>query len=182
MKALQGSTRAAFLGFFASHIVFTVIVDGQALAGSRYPEVLQAFLAWYVAVFNDPLMGHPSPQWFQSLVAAEYCLQLPFFFVACYYLSNNNSLTNSKLHTDDDDCYCYPARFRSACIAYGAHTATTMVPILTALATNANASDFERCIILAVYLPYLFFPLWILYIAVTDDDTTAVSKKKSKAM
>lgn len=171
MKALQGSTRTAFLGFFLSHIVFTLIVDGQALAGSRYPEVLQAFLAWYVAVFNDPLMGHP-PQWFRSLVAAEYCLQLPFYFVACYYLSSSSNSHNGN---------CYPDAFRSACIVYGAHTATTMVPILTALATNADASDLERFIVLAVYLPYLLFPLWILYIAVMDDDTIAVPKKKSKA-
>lgn len=169
MKALRGATRLAFLGFFASHIAFTAIVDGQALAGSAYPRVLRDFLAWYVAVVNDPLMGNP-PQWFQSLIVAEICFQLPFFFVACYHLSRTNGSQYTRR---------YPSWFRSACIAYGAHTATTMVPILTALATNVKATATERCVILLVYLPYLLFPLWILGIAVSDD-TVPVPIKNEK--
>lgn len=157
MRVLHGATKKAFLCFFASHIVFTVLMDGQALAGSIYPVMLQDFQAWFVAVFNDPLMG-TTPLWFQSLVAAELCLQLPFFFVACNFLSNT-SLSQ------------YPGWFRSACIAYGAHTATTMVPILSTLFTNKSATSMERYILLAVYLPYLIFPLWILYIAVKDEIT-----------
>jgi EXPERA (EXPanded EBP superfamily) len=164
MRALQGATRRAFLGFFASHIIFTVVMDGQAIDGAKqYPVMLQDFHAWYVAKFNDPLMGG-IPLWFQCFVVAELCLQLPYFFVACYFLS---STTLSH----------YPSWFRSSCIAYGAHTATIMIPILTTLASNANATDLERYVILAIYLPYLIFPLWILSIAANDADTQVPSKK-----
>jgi EXPERA (EXPanded EBP superfamily) len=156
MNSLKGTTKHAFLGFFASHIIFTLIVDGQAIFPSQiFPTPFKDLLSFYITNFNDPLMQH-TPIWFQSLIVMEYCLQLPYFFIACYYLSRTLSR--------------YPSWFRMACITYGAHTATTLIPILSCLATNTDASITQRCRIVAIYLPYLIFPLWIWYIAVTDEE------------
>jgi len=159
MKALQGATRAAFLGFFGSHIIFTLIVDAQALLPpSFFPTVLQDFLAWYASTLKDPLMSNPRELlWFQSLIACELIFQLPYFFVAVYMIGSTQTV--------------YPDWFRSACIAYGGHAATSMSPILATLATNENSTVAERAMILSVYLPYLIFPLWILGIAVGSSET-----------
>jgi EXPERA (EXPanded EBP superfamily) len=166
MQALSGATRWAMLGFFVSHIVFTVLVDGQIVWAEGYPTPLRDFSAWFVETFKDPLCAAPSPLWFQSLVVLECCFQLPFFFVACYYFSN------AALEW-------YPTWFRYACITYGAHTATTMAPILTTLATNVNASMEERYRILGVYLPYLIFPVWLWTLAVSSIDGTTTSANRA---
>jgi hypothetical protein len=180
MKALQGATRMAFLGFWASHIFFTIIIDGQVVLPQwLFPPLLRDLLAWYAALLNDPLMSNSSNNnstnsssdsssnsdsstgtggllWFQALVTCELCFQLPFFIVAVRMLNNNK-------HN------YYPNWFRHACIAYGAHTATTMAPILATLISNTEAATVpERVIITALYLPYLIFPLWILLLAVQD--------------
>jgi hypothetical protein len=155
MNSLKGATKHAFFGFFSSHIIFTLIVDGQAIfPSSLFPTPLKDLLSFYISTFNDPLMHH-APLWFRSLIVMEYCIQLPFFIIACYYLSKN--------------VLQYPSWFRMACITYGTHTATTMIPILSYLATNTDATVPQRCRVVAIYLPYLIFPLWIWYIAVTDE-------------
>jgi EXPERA (EXPanded EBP superfamily) len=164
MQALSGATRWAMLGFFVSHIVFTVLVDGQIVWAERYPTPLRDFSAWFVETFKDPLCAPPSPLWFQSLVVLEFCFQLPFFVVACFYFSN------AALES-------YPTWFRYACITYAGHAATSMAPILTSLATNVNASVEERYIILGVYLPYLIFPVWLWTIAVSSTNGTTSANR-----
>lgn len=156
MKAIQGVSRLAFLGFFSSHIVFTLIVDGQVIFPKHwYPKILQDLLAFHISYFNDPLMNDP-PLWFQSFVVMEYFIQFPFFFLACYFLRSDHRT--------------YPSWFQFACITYGAHTATTLIPILVALANNDDASPTERISVILVYLPYLIFPLWIWYSAFSSDE------------
>lgn len=165
MKALEGTTRVTFLGFFASHIVFTLIVDSQALLPKTVvPAPLKALLAWYSATLGDPLMSDPhSILWFQSLVACEMIFQLPYFVLACHFLRN------AKLSS-------YPEWFRYASIAYGAHTSTTMAPILVTLASNPSATLLEKAVIISVYLPYLIFPAAILMIAATVPTSTTKRK------
>lgn len=165
MQALKGATRIAFIGFFVSHIVFTVIVDSQAIFPSSFvPQILQDLLTWYVTALNDPLMATPRKLlWFQSLICCEMLFQLPFFFVAVNMLSSSDRTE-------------YPDWFRIQCVAYGSHTATTMVPILAALSTNTNATLFGRLLILLVYFPYLIFPLWILFLAATRSSLNAKDK------
>ena len=156
MNSLKGITKQAFFGFFASHIVFTLIIDGQAIFPKYFfPVILQDLLQFYISNFNDPLMKHV-PLWFQSLIVLEFCIQLPFFFVACWYLSSK--------------CSRYPSWFRMACITYGAHVATSMIPILSCLVTNTDATFSERSRVVGAYLPYLIFPLWIWFIAINDDE------------
>ena len=82
MKALKGTTRLAFLGFFASHIAATLFIDVQAIAPAAIiPTPLANLLHWYATSLNDPLMSNPLP-WFQSLVCLELVFQVPFFLWA----------------------------------------------------------------------------------------------------
>jgi hypothetical protein len=156
MEALTGVTRLLFLGFFGSHVPITLFVDAQVvLPADFFPQVLRDALELEVATFNDPLMGNSiNLLWFQSLVTTELVFQLPFFIVAVYFLSDSKRGS-------------YPDVFRTACIAYGSHTVTTMVPILATLIYNPDASYTERLSATAMYLPYLIFPLWIMWIAAT---------------
>jgi len=178
MEPLTGTKRLAFLGFFASHIFITLFVDGQALLSPRlFPAPLKSMLAWYVETMKDPLMANASELvWFQSLVACELVFQVPFFFAACYFLWSRGSGGGGG---DSGSRGVYPEWFRYWCIAYGSHTATTMVPILATLllavpenpddadATTTTTTLTERISLVAVYLPYLVFPACILMLALS---------------
>jgi len=168
MLCLTGGTRVAFLCFFASHIPITLFIDGQAaLPHYIYPRIVQDLLDWYTGTFKDHLMSRPHDLWFTSIVTCELIFQVPFFFYAVYALSNPARV-------------CGKGNFRSACIAYGAHTSTTLVPILTSIANDALLTTPEMLTLLGFYLPYLIFPFWLLVIAVTSDDVfQAKSKTKS---
>ena len=49
--------RYAFLGYFASHIPITMLIDAQAAIDHRYfPEPAQALLDWHIRVNGDFLM------------------------------------------------------------------------------------------------------------------------------
>lgn len=158
----------AFLAFFASHIPATLIIDSQALLpATLYPAAVRDLLKWYTTTFKDSVMTPPYDIWLRSIIAAEVILQLPFFFVAVYALS-------------------YPARingsssgwFKPACIVYGSHVATTLLPLLGCHATNNEANYFERAIVILIYLPYLIFPLWLIQIAFANEDILGNSDKR----
>ncbi|KAL7566171.1 hypothetical protein ACA910_011246 [Epithemia clementina (nom. ined.)] len=169
MKAITGVANTAFLGFFASHILATVVIDSQAVLPDAWiPQGLQNLLKWYATSFNDPLMGNAKNLlWFQSLVWLELLFQLPFFVWACSILLAQKTTAEET----------YPERFRYACIAYGGHASTSMVPILVALATNEGATVTERITILSVYIPYLIFPIILLWFAIADRHADKSDKK-----
>ena len=116
------------------------------------PRLVPAFasrlLAWHVANTGDPLMNHVAPgrppfaPWFKALIYAELALQLPFFFVASYALAARRNW------------------IRIPALAYGVHTATTLLPILAELADSPEVpSPAARAQLLALYAPYLLLPL-----------------------
>jgi len=158
MRHLRGGTRLAFLCFFASHIPITLLVDGQAvLPESLYPSPVLDLVDWYAATFKDGLMTRPFVPWFKAVVACEVLLQLPFFFFAVY------ALWTMKVDGR--------GTFRSLCLIYGSHTATTLVPILATIAADGSgATTAEKAMLMGFYLPYLAFPLWLVFIAAGSED------------
>lgn len=173
MKAITGITNTIYFGFFSSHIVATVLIDSQAILPQfLIPQSLQNVLSWYVNLFDDPLMGgvksNKNLLWFQSLIWLEFIIQLPFFFYACYMLQCTQTKYSNK---------GYPSTFRYACIAYGGHAATSMVPILATLCTNQQASVHQRAAIVSVYLPYLLFPLGLMWLAMDENKPSSGTKK-----
>jgi hypothetical protein len=167
MKTLEGTTRLAFLFFFGSHIPATLCIDLQALFPEIFPQILQDLLQWYTRLFNDSLMRGPYDAWFQAIVCSELLLQLPFFFVAVKVLLNT-------------DNYCGRGWFRSACMVYGAHTSTTLIPIITCHCVNENATLLEKCMVISIYFPYLLFPLWLVYIGFVSEDVFGRTDSSNK--
>lgn len=165
---LQGYTRTAFLCFFMSHIPITLIIDGQAFFPRHYyPKILQDIVDWYATTFKDKLMQHPPPNWFSSLVAIEVLFQLPFFFVAVYAFHPSTRL-------------CGDGLFRSLCIIYGSSTATTLIPILSSIISDEDTTIEEKGILLGFYLPYLIFPIWLVSIAVCEQNVFGSETKKKE--
>ena len=111
------------------------------------PAFAQRLLAWHVESTGDPLMapivhGTPVAPWFQALIYGELALQLPFFFVAVYAFWRRLNW------------------IRMPALAYGVHTATTLLPILLELAASPDiATRAARAQLLALYTPYLLLPL-----------------------
>lgn len=136
---MNGVLRAVFLVYFISHIPITICVDLQALFGAHYPEVLRNLFAWYLSTYHDFLM-ETAPIWLKSIIWIELCFQLPFFFVAAYgFLYKKNWI-------------------RIPSIVYGAHVATTVVPLLGEIAFSPMLKDSERLPLIGFYTPYLLIP------------------------
>jgi hypothetical protein len=100
-------------------------------------------LQWHIHTHGDFLV-RDNPLWFASLVWCELLLQLPFFFVAAYaFVAGKNWI-------------------RAPAIMYGAHAATTLVPILAELAFSVQGkANPKRTELLAIYGAYLLIPLAI---------------------
>jgi hypothetical protein len=158
MKPITGHTRTMFLLFFGSHIPITLLMDGQAALPSRfYPQFATEMLTWYTTTFNDKLMTPPCDNiFFKSFIWCELLFQLPFFFLATHVLYHMNVSGNGW--------------FRSICMIYGAHTCTTLVPILASILSDTDSLTVEKAVLLGFYLPYLIFPAWLMLICFTNDD------------
>ncbi|KAI9152650.1 hypothetical protein H9P43_009446 [Blastocladiella emersonii ATCC 22665] len=143
---------AVFFGYFASHIGFSLVMDFQAALDGlvTYPWPLRGLHSWYIKVSGDPLMGNPSAahhRWFKAFLVCELLVQFPFFFLA------------SRRIYDDR----VGDRTRALLIAYGAHVATTMVPVLDALVTTDAVTPIQRAGLLGVYIPYLAVPAALVW-------------------
>lgn len=152
---MQGTWRTAFLIFFISHIPITVLIDGQAVFSPFYPRILQRLVAWYADAFGDGLMGKaPSLEltWFSSIVCAELLFQLPFFFVAVRMLlsyPDGKGGTTTTPNGRSTGSGTYPNWFRTACLIYGSHVSTTLVPITVSIALSSETSTIQKCMTLA---------------------------------
>lgn len=168
MTSLTGATRLAFLVFFVSHIPITLFMNGQTvLPEALFPDILRGILPFYAAQFNDTLMNTPFDTWFQSFVVCEVLLQVPFFIYAVKALLNWQSTDGSGW-------------FRTACLIYGSHAVTTLIPILAETIFNKVNTTAEKCVLVGFYLPYLFFPAWLVYIAATNDNVFSEPPIKAK--
>jgi hypothetical protein len=143
--AIGERTRAIFLAYFITHIPATMMIDSQVvLPRALVPAFARKALEWHIATNNDVLMAN-QPSWLRGLVACELLFQLPFFFVAVKALMGRKNW------------------IRGYCIAYGAHTATTLVPILQYIWEDETfKSEKQRVALIGIYAPYLIVPLWLM--------------------
>jgi len=167
--ALAGPAPGAFelasWAFFASHVPITLLVDAQAvLPRALYEWGPRRVLELYVGWSRDPLMRLPAQAWFRSIICAELALQLPFFGVALLALRG----AFDERSPGPARGLSSPAWLRTLAVAYGAHVATTMVPILATFALHSergpNAiTPGHRAALVAIYCPYLIMPLAVLW-------------------
>lgn len=147
----MGLWNALVLCYFATHIPATLIIDAQAALpslGVAHPAWARAFLDWYCTKYADPCMC-TRPAWFTAIVWVEVLIQLPFFFAVLW---------------------AWPRRaawLRVAMVAYGAHVATTLVPIYGALFAAPLRPD-QLYFLVSIYAPYLLVPLALLYYGARD--------------
>uniref|UniRef100_A0A7S2UJB6 EXPERA domain-containing protein n=1 Tax=Attheya septentrionalis TaxID=420275 RepID=A0A7S2UJB6_9STRA len=142
------------------------MMDSQAIVSREfYPQIILDTLEWYAETFKDPFMVPDSPPWFRSLILCELLLQVPFFFVSVYALWTPGNISGSGW-------------FRSACMIYGAHTSTTLIPILATIASNPEINTAETATLFGFYLPYLILPLLLTIIAASSEDVFGPSKEK----
>ncbi|CAM9208932.1 unnamed protein product [Heterosigma akashiwo] len=151
---LPSYLRVLFLGFFISHIPTTLLIDGQAVIGSCYPQVLKDVLQWHISTNQDFLM-RDLELWFRCVVWGELVLQLPFFFVASYAFYKG----------------CNWIRIPS--IIYGSHVATTMIPILGEIIFSPKwsaASGQANLLLFGIYFPYLAIPFLMVVTMALDPE------------
>lgn len=136
-----------------------------AIFGRHYPAMLRDLVAWYVRTYHDELMGRP-PAWFQSFVWCELLLQLPLFFFATYALWHRRNWIRVPL------------------MIYGAHVATTVLPIAAHFVFDTDIAMVDKIPLLSFYLPYFAIPLILtVHMAFTEqlfEDERVCPDRKTK--
>ncbi|KAL0247573.1 hypothetical protein I308_103645 [Cryptococcus tetragattii IND107] len=139
-----------WFAFFAFHLPISLLLDLQYLyPPSLLPSALKSFLLWSINLTRDPILlgvvnNDPTFGWLKCFSWLEAGFQVPCFVVGLWGLWNN-------------DKRVYPV-----ILAYGASTATTLLPCLhTILTTKATPphSTAEIANLLAEYVPFLLLPL-----------------------
>mmetsp|Transcript_2036 Transcript_2036/g.3209 ORF Transcript_2036/g.3209 Transcript_2036/m.3209 type:complete len:131 (-) Transcript_2036:157-549(-) len=127
-------------------------------------------------------MTHPHEPWFSSLVTLEVLLQLPFFFLAVYALLQQPQLKKNEERGEQINYALIrgDGLFRSLCMIYGSMTATTLIPILASFLLDEDTTVGEKGVLVGFYLPYLIFPLWLVVIAVCEENVFGRSKEEGK--
>ncbi|WVQ81176.1 hypothetical protein IAT38_003298 [Cryptococcus sp. DSM 104549] len=136
--------------FFIMHIPTTLLIDLQALyPPSIVPAPLSSFANWSIELTRDPVLGgvfskDPSFGWLKCFMGVEGFFQLPVFVLGAWGLWHN-------------DKRIYPL-----IIAYGASTATTVIPCIHTILTATPSPLFstgELANLLAEYVPFFAIPL-----------------------
>lgn len=121
-------------------------------------------MAWYCSVSGDILMKEPHDKvWFSSMVLGEVLMQLPFFFVAVHMIYKHGK------DSSNSDSKSYPKWFHKACLVYGSHVATTLIPINGTLLMSTEMTTIQKIVTLAIYSPYWIFPLLLVWYAWEDE-------------
>jgi hypothetical protein len=95
-------------------------------------------------------MGRP-PAWFKSFVWCELLFQLPLFFFAAYALWHRRDWIRVPL------------------MIYGAHVATTVLPIGAHFIFDVDLPFVEKIPLLCFYMPYFAIPLILtIHMAFTE--------------
>ncbi|KAJ8600153.1 hypothetical protein CTAYLR_010757 [Chrysophaeum taylorii] len=135
--------RHVYIAFFAFHIPVTLLLEIPAqLPRAWVPRFAADLTDFHVRRHGDVLVADP-PLWFKSFGVCELVVQLPFYFVALWALFYE----------------AYSPIISKLFVAYGAHVATTLVPIIATLL----ASPGVPYILLAIYAPFLIIPLSLVF-------------------
>ena len=150
--AINNTFRAIACVFFITHIPATVLMDSQAIFPPNVvPGFAKSLLKFHVDTNHDPLMAR-QPVWFKSFILFELLFQLPFFFVGFYAFYKQRNW------------------IRIPGIAYGTHTATTLIPILGEILYAKEIPDAgARLKLFLIYLPYLVIPAMIAVLLALEE-------------
>ena len=179
--------RWTMVAFFATHIPATILVDSQAVVPAQHvPDFAKALLKFHVETNHDALMAAP-PVWLRSVIWLEVTCQLPFFFAALHALVHRAWAAQqgrrgappprrrSPAHTAPPAAPSRRAHagkewIRLPGIAYGASTATTLLPILgEILAGTHYPTEAAKWTLFFIYFPYLVLPLWMMFALAAND-------------
>ncbi|KAJ1926702.1 Transmembrane protein 97 [Tieghemiomyces parasiticus] len=160
----------AFFIYFVVHIPTTIFIDSQILLPSAYvPAALNGLIRFWIDLSGDPFIQLdglglvPGNVWFQTFVACELLIQLPFFFYAAFGLYRDAPGVRLPLGL------------------YGAHVATTVLPILTSVwFGEPQLGGDQRLLLTAVYVPYFVVPLLMVAQALYRATCTAYSGSVSE--
>ncbi|OWZ40959.1 hypothetical protein LQV05_004788 [Cryptococcus neoformans] len=139
-----------WFAFFAFHLPISILLDLQYLyPPSLIPSSLKSFMLWSINLTRDPILlgavnNDPTFGWLKCFSWLEAGFQVPCFVAGLWGLWNN-------------DKRVYPV-----ILAYGASTATTLLPCLhTIFTTQATPphTTAEIANLLAEYVPFLLLPL-----------------------
>ncbi|KAI9146159.1 transmembrane protein 6/97 [Paraphysoderma sedebokerense] len=156
-----------FFVFFLSHIPATLCIDLQIILPEYFPTVLRDVVQWYISVSKDPILANASSPdfvWLRSIICCEFLFQLPIFFVGVVATWNDNT-----------------QRYKNLLLVYGAHVATTLIPIFGTVwfhYTTAKMALSQRLIVSAIYAPYLVIPLLLCWDLGFRNKIVNVGKKK----
>ncbi|BEJ14773.1 hypothetical protein CspHIS471_0405400 [Cutaneotrichosporon sp. HIS471] len=152
MSRFAGRTldRVYFI-FLICHIPATLVMDGQAVYPSwMVPGPLDALKEWYLNFLRDPIMAgvfakDPTMRFMMPFFYLEMFFQLPCFVLGAAGLWKNDR------------------RVWPLLVAYGASTATTLLPVLQRLLFDTKTSPpltaVELAGLLGCYVPFLAIPL-----------------------
>ncbi|ODO01669.1 hypothetical protein I350_06495 [Cryptococcus amylolentus CBS 6273] len=143
---------AIWFAFCVFHLPISLLLDCQSLyPPALVPAPLKEFLLWSAALTRDPiLLGAARPEfgWLRSFFWLEAVFQIPCFVIGAWGLYYN-------------DKRVYPLL-----IAYGASTATTLLPCLQIILfptlssiTQPPHTTAEIMNLLSEYVPFLVIPL-----------------------
>ena len=158
---ISNLSRLVYIIYFVTHIPITICVDMQGLFPHIYPAKLTNMFSWYISTYNDPLMASP-PVWLRTFLILEAFVQLPFFFWAAYCLCQRLNV------------------IRIPMVAYGAHVATTVAPILMEFIMDADLTKNEKATLVSFYSPYLVIPLMLLWEFSRHAEPLTAKKTKAK--
>ncbi|WVQ75387.1 hypothetical protein IAR50_005007 [Cryptococcus sp. DSM 104548] len=153
MSRLSGrKLDSVWFAFCIFHLPISILLDCQSLyPPSLVPAFLRKFMLWSAAMTRDPILlsaDRPEFGWLRCFFWLEAFFQIPCFAIGAWGLWN-------------DDKRVYPLL-----IAYGASTATTLLPCLQAILYPSPTSIIqpphttaEIVSLLSEYVPFLVIPL-----------------------
>mmetsp|Transcript_11179 Transcript_11179/g.21641 ORF Transcript_11179/g.21641 Transcript_11179/m.21641 type:complete len:181 (-) Transcript_11179:122-664(-) len=142
--------RVVVVSYLAFSLFAAVFMDAQSvLPVDWFPFFFRELVEHHAQTNHDPLVGAPEKhRWFQHLVYAELFFQVPVIVLLLFLLLR-----------------CKDKAARKVALVFSAHIATTMIPVLGfLLEADSFPSEGDRRRLIAIYLPFLLVPCWMIWI------------------